>query len=209
MKCNEIKYDLPDYLNNNINDGLKESIAIHLRNCELCQKELDALKAVKNELDGVKEVQPDEKYFINFIPRLNEKIRTSNNPYKIPFWVTKFVLPFSSLTIIIAFFIIFPKTDNKIILSTVENRTISRIDTFEVNHDVVSALVIPGEQPWIKEDQLKEIHQRATEKLNETLIAGNDENLYNSENVTILIENLSDQEFSRVYNNISSKSILR
>jgi hypothetical protein len=207
MRCKDIKYNLPDYLNNQLESELAKNISEHLLICDSCKGEMESLKYITAEIKKFKVDEPDEKYFINLLPRINTRLASSSKSNTLPFWVTKFALPFSTLSLIIIMIFTFDISEQR--KNHFDDRqTIARNDSTEISHDIISIIPIPSEQILLKEEQINLIQQKATETLKETLFANNDENLYSTENVTVLVENLSEEQFSKVVDKIQSKPII-
>lgn len=71
MKCSQIKKRLSAYLDGEIEDNEKETIARHLKTCVSCQEELTRLREVKETLS----VLPGMEVPPYFMTRLRQRIR--------------------------------------------------------------------------------------------------------------------------------------
>jgi hypothetical protein len=83
MKCKDVKYNLPDFLNDNIIDDDAKKISNHLDSCKPCRKELESLLALFKEIEKDKSWQPPEEYWTSLLPRIHNRIdiKTKIPPY--------------------------------------------------------------------------------------------------------------------------------
>ena len=71
MKCSQIKNKLSAYLDGEIQDNERETVASHLKTCAVCQEELAALVKVKECLS----VLPGMEVPLYFMTRLRQRIK--------------------------------------------------------------------------------------------------------------------------------------
>ncbi len=74
MKCKEIKYLLPDYVKNKLEEYEQLEVSEHLEKCRKCAEEKAAIFAVLQQMDTQTIVQPSEIYWTNLLPRIHDRI---------------------------------------------------------------------------------------------------------------------------------------
>jgi HEAT repeats/Putative zinc-finger len=77
MKCEEVDAKMIDYLDNNLEDGIREEIEKHIETCERCLDELKDSQQVLNLFSKDKMIQPDDSLRINFYHMLHGQISKS------------------------------------------------------------------------------------------------------------------------------------
>jgi hypothetical protein len=206
MKCKELNFNYPDYVAEKVDELTKTMIEAHLSECESCRKEIESLKTVKSYLDTYQITEPEEKYFVNFIPRLNSKIDKEANIFSIPEWLTKVLFP--ALSLLTFFILIFNNVqiNDKFFQNNAEE-SIAQIDTIIVN--TKDALNIEPIESKIKySTDYSKVHKKVSELLaQEILQSNNDEYLYPSESVETVVENLSDDQLDKVIEHLKTKPI--
>ncbi len=58
MKCEEIKFMIPDYLSETLDQQVKSRIDEHISSCTDCRQEIDALALVWSKMEGLPEEEP-------------------------------------------------------------------------------------------------------------------------------------------------------
>ena len=77
MKCEEVETKMIDYLDNNLNEGIRQEIEKHLETCERCLDELRDSQQVLNLISKNEMVKPDDSLRINFYHMLHSQIKKS------------------------------------------------------------------------------------------------------------------------------------
>ncbi len=70
MKKNHITELIPEYLDGLLSESKKEEVRLHLKECELCLKELEEYKTIFNAFEEEKEVIPSERIRTNFFEQI-------------------------------------------------------------------------------------------------------------------------------------------
>jgi hypothetical protein len=78
MEKNHIVELLPEYLDHLLNEAQKKTIETHLKTCNSCSQELNALKALWSAFESEKEISPSEKLKANFFEQI--KLEKKNSP---------------------------------------------------------------------------------------------------------------------------------
>lgn len=217
MKCKELKYDYLDYLKGKVSEELKSRIEKHLEECVKCKEEIDKMRVLSRELDNYKVELPDNTYFINFIPKLNERLdvnKIKNKSKK----ALNYALSFSTLLsiVLVLFFLSqigykelpYSISNNKNIVektnNNVETPTIEEIEPSVINyeHYETGSLI-----QKIKNKEL--IERKATQLLASAVIDEHGDEFFSRENLSSFIEDLSDEEVDNVINNLKTKDILK
>ena len=217
MKCKELKYDYLDFLKGKVSEELKSQIEKHLEECVKCKEEIDKMRVLSRELDNYKVELPDNTYFINFIPKLNERLdvnKIKNKSKK----ALNYALSFSTLLsiVLVLFFLSqigykelpYSISNNKNIVeksnNNVETPTIEEIEPSVINyeHYETGSLI-----QKIKNKEL--IERKATQLLASAVIDEHGDEFFSRENLSSFIEDLSDEKVDNVINNLKTKDILK
>jgi len=79
MECIEIKNDLLDYLDNNLETERKARFEEHVKECPDCSKILEQFRKLNEKLSGAKSIEPTEGFEHDFYQKLQfEKEKISN-----------------------------------------------------------------------------------------------------------------------------------
>ena len=78
MKCEEVETKMIDYLDNNLEEGIRQEIEKHLETCERCLDELKDTQQVLNLISEDEMVKPDDSLRINFYHMLHSEIKKSD-----------------------------------------------------------------------------------------------------------------------------------
>ena len=76
MKCRKVKKRLVDYIENELKDFEKKAIDDHLKICNKCSAELNGLKETIDLTKRVRVPRLSERFWVNFLPHVREKIET-------------------------------------------------------------------------------------------------------------------------------------
>jgi hypothetical protein len=95
MKCDEVEQKMIDYLDNNLDSGMRQEIEKHLETCERCIDELNESQKILNLISKDEMVKPADSLRINFYHMLHseikkgeEKSKVQNHKHFIP-WYSK------------------------------------------------------------------------------------------------------------------------
>ena len=76
MKCEERFYDYIDYVKGKLPLNITLEIDKHILSCNKCKEEIKNIKSFTLTLDNFNIKEPDEGYFVNLVPIINEKIES-------------------------------------------------------------------------------------------------------------------------------------
>lgn len=221
MKCKDLKYDYVDYLKGKVDEQLKSQIERHLKECEKCKEEIEKMRVLSHELDNYKIELPDNTYFINFIPKLNERLNVYKNHNKSK-KVLNYALSFSTFLsiVLVLFFVLqigykelpYNVSINKNLVekssnnstNNIETPTIEEIDPSIMNyeHYETNSLI-----QKIKNKEL--IERKATQLLASAVIEEHGDEFFSRDNLFSFIDELSDEEVDNMINNLKTKDILK
>jgi hypothetical protein len=211
MKCKDFRYDFVDYVKGMISSDKKKEIDNHLQVCENCRKEIEEIKNVSSALDSFKITEPDESFFINFVPNLNEKIanRKTKSNYK---KALNFALSFSTVfSVIILMFILMQVGHQNI---TTEQPVVSEVQVEtpkieEIEPTVTSYENYVQDNLVIKIKNKEKIEKKATEELASAVLAAQSDIIFSRDNIASFVDNLSDEEVDNVIEKLKTKDILQ
>lgn len=147
MKCRELKYLLPDYAKDKLEENEQLELLGHLEKCRKCAEEKTAIRAIFQQIEIEKAAQPPEIYWTNLLPRIHERI---SGKKKNALWgiASRAVIP--AVTAIVAAFILIrvftfdyskdeqtittAVTDNQIELSSDDADSLGREGLFLVDY---------------------------------------------------------------------------
>lgn len=92
MICNEVKYQLPDFVKFRLSEEEHQQIAAHLKRCLICKGELASLEATFKKFDTENIAEPSASYWINLLTRIHSRIEESAKP-KYTEWIVKTSIP--------------------------------------------------------------------------------------------------------------------
>jgi hypothetical protein len=211
MKCKDIRYDYIDYVKGMLSDDKMSMIDDHLTNCESCRKEIEEIKNFSRTLDNYQVSTPNDSFFINFIPRLNERIdgRTKTSYSK---KVVNFVLSFSTLSSVIILVIILMQVGHQDITTdtgiannvSIENPKIKENEPRTINYEnyVRESLISDTKSK-------QKIEQKATETFASAALNEHGDVFLSRENIASLVNDLSDEEVDQVIEKLKTKDILQ
>lgn len=193
MICSNIQYQLMDYIRDKISDEEKHVITEHLNACKSCQKELQKLIVVTNEINKVKEWSPSPLYWNSILPRVHDSIHRSHKKGYTQL-IPRFVLPAAAVVVLIIFSLyIIPVGDNSIENTEVSLQQFQSEELEELIHEqLVVGVLEPttGINGLITSSDDKAILQELLKDSNGSLIS-----MYDDET---LFASLSDDEAARI-----------
>jgi len=83
MKCDEVELKMIDYLDNNLDSGVRREIEKHLETCESCLDELKESQQILNLISKDEIVKPADSLRINFYHMLHSEINKSEKKSKV------------------------------------------------------------------------------------------------------------------------------
>ena len=83
MKCEEVEQKMIDYLDNNLDSGVRQEIEKHLETCERCLDELNESQQILNLISKDEMIKPDDSLRINFYHMLHNEIKKGEEKNKI------------------------------------------------------------------------------------------------------------------------------
>jgi uncharacterized membrane-anchored protein YhcB (DUF1043 family) len=86
MKCEEVYSKMVDYLDNNLEEGIRQEIEKHLATCENCLDELRDTQKILNLISADKTEKPDDSLRSNFYQMLHTQIRNTNEGNASSLW---------------------------------------------------------------------------------------------------------------------------
>lgn len=216
MKCKEFRYDYIDYVKGMLSPESMSKIDEHLSGCSDCRKEVEEIRNVSVTLDNFKIEEPDEKFFINFVPNFNEKLagRKTKNYYK---KAVNYALSFSTVfSVIIIVFLLVQNGHQNI------NPANNGLTAFSDNANQVETPKIEEIEPSVinyenydqknlisKIENKEKIEQKATEAFASAAINEHADLLFSRENIASYVEGLSDEEVDKVIQELKTKDILQ
>ena len=195
MKTNE---RILKYLAGELSEKEKSQLEAELKNNEELKKLFEKCSSQLEEIKSTRDLELNENYFINLIPRVHERIRKNNRWVWIP--RLAFVLP---VLAIIAFILFYSKGSDKYskIIADLPDSSKQQI----VNY-------IEKENPSLQDDYLKDtntkeiIDREISKKINIEDINLEPRLSYSDEYE--LVNSLSQDEVDNIYDKMMSKKIL-
>ena len=74
MNCNEIQYQLPDYLAGKLSGEEQTFVSEHIASCRSCRMEAEHLAALIVEIKRAAPWAPPRAYFDSLLPRIHQRI---------------------------------------------------------------------------------------------------------------------------------------
>ncbi len=100
MKCKEIHFLLNDYFEGSLPDEDITGVRQHLSECESCRLKLKEIELIHNVLTQDSIPQPEENFWVNFLPELRSRIEEKRKPRKILVPQTRLALGFLSILLV-------------------------------------------------------------------------------------------------------------
>jgi hypothetical protein len=204
MKCEERFYDYIDYVQGKLPLDITVEIDKHILSCNKCKEEIENIKSFSLILDNFRVEEPDEIYFANLVPVINERIE---NKKRTSIAITTHDMIFSVLSVIIfAVVLVFTYNVSNTQISTgtfandevnlnVDNYALFGYETYEdidgntekIVADAIAGLLFHDEDDWFSsqenvksylasfsDDEMNNI----IDELNNTSIINEGENIY-------------------------------
>ncbi len=93
MRCNELKYNLPDFVKGDISEQRKLEIESHVKSCPRCASEIAVFTKTFLQIQSSKIDEPSQTYWSNFIVGVNNKIYSQRSRWYQSKWIVKVAMP--------------------------------------------------------------------------------------------------------------------
>lgn len=120
MRCKNIRVKLVDYYENSLPHEEKKLVQSHLEICPNCQKELQKIRSTFELLKNESAYEPDEAYWVNFIPGVRLKIEKGWGTTLVPIPKLKIAGGIVSLALVLLLGIFLFKEDQKVMFKSSE-----------------------------------------------------------------------------------------
>jgi len=213
MRCKDLRFDLIDYVKGKLSPGQAAQIDNHLQECAGCRDELEDIKKFSVTLDNYKVDEPDENFFINFVPALNEKL-SARKPKSFFTKTRSYALSFSTgISVIVLTVLLSRVAHQPVITETVPvKETVVQVETpkiEELEPSVINYEHYVSENLLSKIENKETIEKKATKEIAAAVIEDQSDLLFSKENIASYIDNLSDEEVDKVIEKLKSKDILQ
>jgi hypothetical protein len=204
-KNEELWENLPDYINNGIDDDeLKEAIRIEIETNQDFKKEYDIISTTLKTVNNFSFSEPPENYFNSLLPRINEKIHKNSETFSFLknlsiLW--KFAIP---VVTILSFFISYKTffnsneytnklNDNNVVLNTDTQKNIKTNDTELTNKEELTSEELENylKSEEISSDNARSYYLKHYVSDSKSNFANKDENIDVSLNLS---DNIPDEE---------------
>ncbi len=118
MRCKNIRVKLVDYYENFLPHEERNLVQSHLEICPNCQKELQKIRSTFELLKTESVYEPDEAYWVNFVPGVRAKIEKGQGTTLVPIPKLKIAGGIISLALVLLLGIFLFKEDQKIMFKS-------------------------------------------------------------------------------------------
>jgi len=118
MRCKNIQVKLVDYYENSLPPEERKLVQSHLEICPDCQKELQKIRSTFELLENESAYEPDEAYWINFIPGVRLKIEKGQGTTLVPIPRLKIAGGIVSLALVLLLGIFLFKEDQRVMFKS-------------------------------------------------------------------------------------------
>ena len=118
MRCKNIQIKLVDYYENSLPSEEKNLVQGHLEVCPICQKEFQKISSTFELLKNESSYEPDEAYWINFIPGVRSKIEEGRGTTLVPIPRLKIAGGIVSLALVLLLGIFLFKADQRVMFKS-------------------------------------------------------------------------------------------
>ncbi len=102
MKCDDIKYNLLDYIKGKVSNDEHKHMEEHISKCESCQREAEELlsfyELVKNEVIW----RPEDTFWASLLPRIHHTL-DNRKVQLFPQLILKYIMPISAAIVLVIF----------------------------------------------------------------------------------------------------------
>jgi hypothetical protein len=201
MKKNEEK--IVSYLSGMMTDDERLIFEGELSKSEELKKDFDDMKISLNELSASNQIELNETYFINLLPRVRERLEVKKKHWLIRNFY--YLVPTVAATIVLFMFIFNSKTNFEMNYKEVANEVVNNISDKEVSEKYLAELEVDPSNSLSEENSADltvqipsevEVNKEAISKL----IDNSDHDTYST------LNNLSDTQLEKIYNELKSKN---
>ena len=197
MNCEERFYDYIDYAQGKLPLDISLEIDKHVLTCNRCQEEIKKIKAFTLTLDNFYLQKPNEIYFTNLIPIINERIE---NKTRKNFEVAKHDILFSVVSVIVfALILVFTYNFSDVRLST--QTFVNNEMELNINNYTFFSYVA-------YEDIDTNVEKVVTEAIAGLLFQDNNDWLSSQENVKSYLASFSDDELNNIIEELNNRQII-
>ncbi len=100
MNCKEVHFLLNDYFEGSLPNEDKRRMEQHLKECESCRLDLKEIEQIHSILKQDSVTQPEESFWINFLPEVRSRIEKKRKPIGALIPQTRLVLGFLSILLV-------------------------------------------------------------------------------------------------------------
>lgn len=120
MRCNNIQIKLVDYYENSLPSEEKNLVQGHLEICSNCKQELQKIRSTFELLNNESSYEPDEAYWLNFVPGVRAKIEKGQGITLVPIPRLKIAGGIISLALVLLLGIFLFKEDQRVMFKSSE-----------------------------------------------------------------------------------------
>ena len=120
MRCKNIQVKLVDYYENSLSPEEKKLVQSHLEICSNCQEELQKIKSAFELLINESTYEPDEAYWVNFVPGVRIKIEKGQRTTLVPIPRLKIAGGIIGLVLVLLLSVFLFETDLRVMFKSSE-----------------------------------------------------------------------------------------
>ena len=118
MRCKNIRVKLVDYYENSLPPEERNLVQSHLEICPNCQQELQKIRSTFELLKNESAYEPDEAYWVNFVPGVRIKIEKGQGTTLVPIPRLKIIGGIVSLALVLLLGIFLFKEDQRVMFKS-------------------------------------------------------------------------------------------
>jgi len=199
MNCEERFYDYIDYVQGKLPLDISLEIDKHILTCNKCKEETEKIRSFTQTLDNFDLNEPDEIYFTNLIPIINQKIENKRRNKLEP---VQSDLLFSVLSIIVFVLIVtftYNFSNTELSTQTFENY---ETELNSNNYTVLNYTTYENIEPN------REIEKAVTEVIASLFLQNSEDWLSSQNNVQYYLASFSDDEVNNIIHELNNKHII-
>lgn len=120
MRCKNIRVKLVDYYENSLPHEERNLVQSHLEICPNCQKELQKIVSTFEILKNESSSEPDEAYWINFVPGVRSRIEKDRGTTFVPIPKLKIAGGIVTLALVLLSGVFLFKSDQRVMFKSGE-----------------------------------------------------------------------------------------
>lgn len=120
MRCKNIRVKLVDYYENSLPPEERNLVKSHLDICSICQEGLQKIRSTFELLKNESAYEPDEAYWVNFVPGVRIKIEKDQGATLVPIPRLKIAGGIVSLALVLLLGIFSFKADQRVMFKSSE-----------------------------------------------------------------------------------------